>query len=484
MPRSRATSPMPMERVAIVALAARRHRVLASVASEGCVAFDDAAAPNGPAAAALQRVRARANEPFEPVASLEPVDVAALEAALDVAALAGEAEIERIGSLGVVEGPLVAWAGWTPRARLERLAERLEHVGAGVVPLRRPRGVEPPTELLETGAATAFQPLVNTYGTVPYADLNPSLAAGLAYVVMFGMMFGDAGHGLLLLGAGVLLALAREGRFSRLARFHWAWPFVVGAAVASIGFGLAYGEAFGPTGLVPTLWLRPLDHATTLLAVAVLVGGIFLALSYALGTVNRYREGGIARTLVTFSGAAGFALYLGLALIGAGWYVHRGALLLAGLILATVALAVGFWGLYVATPGRGSGVLEAAVELFDSVLRLGTNTISFARLAAFGLTHAALCALVWDGTLGLWRRGALGAVGAVVVFVVGNALTFALEALVAGIQALRLEYYEIFSRVFVGEGRPFAPWHVALSSDAPGPLTPHASPISSHKEEA
>jgi V/A-type H+-transporting ATPase subunit I len=54
----------------------------------------------------------------------------------------------------------------------------------------------------------------------------------------------------------------------------------------------------------------------------------------------------------------------------------------------------------------------------------------------------------------------------VVVFVVGTAASLALEALVAGVQALRLEFYEIFSRLFEAEGRPFHPWHVPLAAPA------------------
>ncbi|MGO4430740.1 hypothetical protein AB4Z54_71220, partial [Streptomyces sp. MCAF7] len=74
-----------------------------------------------------------------------------------------------------------------------------------------------------------------------------------------------------------------------------------------------------------------------------------------------------------------------------------------------------------------------------AVLRIGSNVISFARLAAFGLTHAALAAVVWQGTTALARMGGVALVAAVALFVVGNALAFALEALVAGVQALRLE---------------------------------------------
>ncbi len=93
--------------------------------------------------------------------------------------------------------------------------------------------------------------------------------------------------------------------------------------------------------------------------------------------------------------------------------------------------------------------------------------MSFARLAAFGLTHAALGWLVWQATTALGGSGALGLLAAVVVFLIGNAVTFALEGVVAAIQALRLEFYELFSRVFTIEGRPFRPWHVPVAPDEP-----------------
>ena len=106
---------------------------------------------------------------------------------------------------------------------------------------------------------------------------------------------------------------------------------------------------------------------------------------------------------------------------------------------------------------------QATIEVVDSLIRVVANVISFARLAAFGLMHAALAEVVWDATTALWG-GAVGSVLAVVTFVVGNALTFALEALVAAVQALRLEYYELFSRIFAGEGQRFTPWHLPLDT--------------------
>ena len=209
---------------------------------------------------------------------------------------------------------------------------------------------------------------------------------------------------------------------------------------------------------MPTVWLSPLDHPLTLLAVAAGIGVIMLAVAYALGTVNRWREGGWTSALYAPSGIAGTAVFAGAGIAACGWYFGRtcwssasaGLSPLAGLVLAAV-------GFLAEAGGGGAGGIQASVELFDLVVRLGSNVVSFTRLAAFGLTHAALGLLVWEGTRGLWRHGGLLTVAAVVVFAVGTALAFSLEALVAAIQALRLEYYELFSRVFVTQGRPFRP---------------------------
>ena len=229
-------------------------------------------------------------------------------------------------------------------------------------------------------------------------------------------------------GAGGLAVRGRRGAGGRL-------------------FGLLYGEFFGPTGLVPALWLAPLDQPIRLLLAAVGVGAVLLAGAYALGTVNRVREGGWRPRCTRPPASPERPVRSAPALAAGGWYAHRGLPLVAGGRRGGRARAGRR-----RTPRRGRrrgpGVVQALVELFDLVVRLGSNVVSFARLAAFGLTHAAL-----GCSSGRARRacgcGAAGHRGGRrAVFVVGNAVAFGLEALVAAIQALRLEYYELFSRVF------------------------------------
>jgi V/A-type H+-transporting ATPase subunit I len=378
----------------------------------------------------------------------------------------GAEELDKAAAAATVSGPSAALVGWMPRREIPALAAALAPLGAAVVPLTRPRWIQPPTMLGGgSGSTRVSRTLVDTYGTVPYADLDPSRLAGIAYVLMFGMMFGDVGHGAILLAAGLLL---RGGRIKKLANLQRTWLFVSGAGLAAMVFGALYGEAFGPTGLVPVLWLEPLANPVPLLVAGLGVGAFLLAGAYAIGTINRVREGGWGYALYARSGVAGSLLFLAVALLVWGLGTGTGMLMAAAALIALAALVFIFIGLFVEAGGGAPAIFQAVIQLVDTVIRLGSNLVSFARLAAFGLTHAALLMVVWNGTTALWapdwRAGA-----AVLLFVVGNVVTFALEALVAGIQALRLEYYELFSRIFQSEGRPFKPWSPELSTPgAPG----------------
>ena len=417
MPWRESLSPVRMERVALVAPQPCCRGMLVAVARSGAVELD---------------------LPYTPGA--------------------GPAELDRAADSAIVSGPIAGFVGWAPVRELSELTATLAELGTAVVPLARPQGVQPPTLLTAAGGSRGARMLVDTYGTVPYADVDPSRLAGLAYVLMFGMMFGDVGQGALLLLAGLLLRSARIRRLEKLTKI---WLFVAGAGLTSMLFGVLYGEAFGPTGLVPVLWLEPLSSPIPLMLTALMFGAFLLAIAYVLGTINRVREGGWAYALYARAGVAGSLLFVAGGLLVWGLLASIAPLVTGAAVLVVAALAFIFIGLFAEAGGGGTGVVQASVELVDTVIRLGSNVVSFARLAVFGLMHAALMMVVWNGTTALWAPG-WQALVASLVFVLGNALAFALEALVAGIQALRLEYYELFSRIFQSEGRSFHPWAPVL----------------------
>ena len=458
MPWRESAQPVVMLRVALVAPRESLRDALVEVADAGVLEIEALARPgDAPAGEATRRLERSGGHPARPAVLRTAPDLDELERTGRVDLLAGEAQLEQRCAEAVIRGRVAALVGWVPEQALAPLARRLVPLGAALVPLPRPRGAEPPTLLRHSGMGGACSPLVETYATVPYDDVDPTVFAGLAYVVMFAMMFGDTGHGLLLVVVGLVLRTGRPRWFTGAVR---AWPFVVGAGAASSLVGLAYGEFFGPTGLSPWQAIDPLEEPVRLMLIGVSLGAVLLAVSYGIGTVNRIREGGWAYALYAPSGLAGMTLFLGGGLVTAGSYLGVAGLLVAGSVVAASGIGLSFVGLRSASGPGAAGLVQASVELFDVVVRLASNVVSFARLAAFGITHAALAGLVWQGASGLWSQGGAGLPAAVAVFAVGNALAFALEALVAGVQALRLEYYELFSRVFLGEGRPFSPWHV------------------------
>ncbi|HYL08059.1 MAG TPA: V-type ATPase 116kDa subunit family protein [Candidatus Udaeobacter sp.] len=451
-----------MTRIAVVAPAGALRAALVQLADAGVTEIDASTdGDSSQALEALRRLRAAGAAQAGPALSAEPHAITELEAKQRVDLLAGEVELERRRAAAASRGPFQVFAGWCPAAEIANLRSRIEPLGAGVVELPKPPFVEPPTQLRTPRAAEPFRPLVETYGTVRYRDIDPTPFTAISYVLMFGMMFADTGHGLVLAAAGLALRFTNFPRLRSLKK-SWALPFAAGLSAAA--FGALYGEFFGPTGVVPVLWLRPLQNPIELLVAGILVGAVLLAISYAIGFVNRYREGGMAAAIYSSSGLGGALIFGSLAVFVVSFLLHSVAVLVVGGGVAVVGLGLIFVGYFAAAGRSGEGVIEAVVETFSSIMRLGANSISFARLAAFGMVHAAIGSLVWNAALALFMAGWWFA--GIPVFIIGNAVAFSLELLVAAIQALRLEYYELFSRIYSGEGRPFVPWRLAVIKEA------------------
>ena len=450
--------PVRMSRIAIVAPRMRLRETLVELAGTGLVDIDKRLEAE-PTVASKTAARAGRAAP-QLLARVAGIDD--LERAGRWDLVAGELELRRVAAQAVEHRGAAVLVGWMPASRVPELSSRLAPIGTSIVELAHPARAEPPTLMVGPRFVRPLRPLVDTYGTVPYADLDPSVFAGVSYVVMFGIMFGDVGHGLILSGLGLYLRqTARPG----LQPLRHIWALIVGAGLASAVSGALYGEVFGPTGILPALWIVPSEQPITLLAAGLVAGSVLLAISYGVGMANRWREGGPGMLVFAPSGLAGTSLYAGGAAIVAGAFLSLGPLMVAGIALAGLGMALLFAG-YLASAGGGfSGFMQAIVELVDTVIRTASNAVSFVRLAAFGLTHAIVGGTVWAATIAVSAWGALGLPLAAIVFVAGNAAAFALEALVAGLQALRLEYYELFNRIFAGEGRPFAPWRLPVSSE-------------------
>lgn len=357
----------------------------------------------------------------------------------------------------------VFFSGWLPDGDVKRLKRALAKDSAGRCAVKTspagPGGGAPvllrPPRLLRPFAA-----LVTGYGLPRYGEADPTVFAALSFLIMFGMMFGDLGDGAALCLAGGWLARRRGVKEREAGRAVFACGF------SAAFFGLVYGSFFGLESFKKyALWRGPLEgDPLALLAAAVLCGAAVISLGVMLNIFNRVRLGDRLGAALDRFGAAGLAFYWAALLLATG-RAGAGALLVMGCGLACWIIKE---PLLYYTQRRGAAkagndgfltvAAEAFIGAFEGALLYLANTVSFVRLAAYAMSHAALLASAWalrDAADRAWGANSFAGILAVVA---GNAAALGLEGLVAGVQALRLEYYEFFGKFFEGGGRPFRPF--------------------------
>ena len=347
------------------------------------------------------------------------------------------------------KGGLAALSGWIPRRQLDELREVLDarlH-GRYWLDAHEPAigdEAEVPSLVRYPGWLGAFVPLVKSYGVPRYGELDPALPFAITYLLLFGAMFGDIGHG----AAILLLALAFARRPGRMAGVG------VAAGAVSMLFGLLYGSIFGYEDIVEPLWLSPLHDPIRVLTIAVAFGVGFIVFTLLANARNKWAAGHVGEALFDSAGLAGLAFYLGAVGLLASWAgvldLARPAAMLAGLGLVVVAAFK--W--HEARAALGERLLVTFIETLETAINLFSNTLSFMRVAAFSLNHVALALAVFTLAHGL------DTAGHGITLVLGNIVIIVLEGGIVAIQALRLMYYEGFSRFFSGDGRAFVPLRI------------------------
>jgi len=367
--------------------------------------------------------------------------------------LARAAPYAELAGLMHGRGSLATVSGWVPEEQLPQLKRMLAQNFGDRYALhaRDPRFDEQaPSAIRHHRWLQPFARLVLNYGVPRYGEIDPTVPFAVSFVLMFGMMFGDVGHGIVIALAGVLL----RRRIKKYA------PLVVTIGASSTLFGLLYGSVFGFEHLFPALWMSPLTDPMRMLGVALGWGIGFILLATLLTIRNRIADGRMREALLGSHGAAGLLLYLGL-LIGAWRYASAGILDAATVLTVCAALAAMFFHIWQQNGNSAVGerLLIALMESFEAVMAYISNTLSFLRLAAFSLNHVALSIAVFTvadmlHTTGYW-----------LTVVLGNIFILVLEGGIVAIQTLRLEYYEGFSRFFGGDGRPFRPLTLGIRKE-------------------
>ena len=367
--------------------------------------------------------------------------------------------------------------GWMTREDAERFEKEIEGdadvfcmVEDGKNESLENRFRKPPTKLKNPRIFKPFEMFIRMYGLPNYQEFDPTIFVAVTYSIIFGAMFGDVGQGLCLFIGGMLLYTLKNLTLAA----------IVGSCVIfSTIFGFGFGSVFGFEDVIEPLWLRPTEAMTTLpfignlntvFVVAVALGMGLVILMMVFHIINSLRAKQLGEALFDTNGVAGLVFYGAVAAVVVLYMT--GNALPAGIVLV-VMFVVPLLVIACKEPltnklnkkkeliegGKGMFVVQAFFEMFEVLLSYFSNTLSFVRIGAFAVSHAAMMQVV------MMLAGAEnGGTPNIIVVIIGNLIVLGMEGLIVGIQGLRLQYYEFFSRFYKGDGREFKPYAKAAKS--------------------
>ena len=383
--------------------------------------------------------------------------------------------------------------GWIPASASDEYMKELDSLTESRIAIRvyEPYEVpavmsgkeEVPVKLTHGKFVKSFERMIFSYGSPIYGTIDPTPWVALFFTLLFGIMFGDCGQGLVLLLMGILMAkkVIKVGGWNKFA------PIFMAVGISSSIMGILTGEFFGTeellepfahwvTGLfgnprAPILKLMPGEDPKSIyvmfgvFGVAVAIGFFINTCGLIINIVNNIIRKKYGEALFGKNGLAGAVFF---------WYVVA---LVLRIVLAqhTVALydiviiAVALFFAAFASPferafagekpllenGFGTYLISSVVEIIEVISGYLSNTVSFVRVGAFALSHAVLNFTIMTLTT---LCGGKGTIGGIIVMIFGNALIIVLEGMIVAIQVVRLQYYEFFSKFFHETGREFKPF--------------------------
>ncbi len=388
--------------------------------------------------------------------------------------------------MALISGGRFSFSGYCPARLTKQLADSLGSIGGVQVvivpvnPKKPPADV--PVKLRNNAVFRPFEMFVKMYGLPAYGSFDPTPYVAVTYCLMFGIMFGDVGQGLVVSLLGLILSKFTKNGLA---------PIMTRIGLFSAAFGVLYGSVFGIETLITPFFHREnvwrflgytkqpeniFQAATSLLIAALMIGIVLIVLSMLFNTILNFRRRRFGEALVSVNGVAGLVFYISLVAAAAGTFMFGADMFSPAYVvcLLVLPLAVIFFkhplsGLISGTKPTekvsvGNFIIENFIELFEAALSFLSNTMSYLRIGGFVLSHAGMM-LVVAQLAGTNAPGAEITAGTVIVYIIGNLVVMGIEGLLVGIQVLRLEFYEIFNRFYDGSGKAFQPVEISFGAD-------------------
>lgn len=359
---------------------------------------------------------------------------------------------------------LVGWIPESQQQHFEKCMKRVDAIELSYTDASENTTIAPPIKLKNPKIFKPFEYYVEMFGVPAYNEIDPTPFMAIIYTLLFGIMFADVGQGILLAIAGFLMYKLKGMKLGQI-----LIPCGIAGAVGGLVFGSVFGfeEALNPMYEALGFDGKPIevmDSVNSILVVAIGIGVVLVMVAIMLNIYCCIKRRHFGEAIFSENGLCGLLVYGGIIglLLSMFISIPTAADIIIIAVMAAALILIMFKEplitrmdkkeKFVPEGGKGEYIMQSFFELFEAVLSYITNTVSFLRVGAFVIVHVGMM-MVFFTLAEMMPNPAL--YWLMVVF--GNVFVLVLEGLLVGVQSLRLMFYEMFSRFYSGEGKPYEP---------------------------
>ncbi|MFW5895207.1 MAG: V-type ATP synthase subunit I, partial [archaeon] len=335
---------------------------------------------------------------------------------------------------------------------------------------------ETPTLMNNISLIKPFETITKMYGTPNYSEVDPTPFIAITFPLIFGLMFGDIGHGLCLIIAGLIGLFLFKNKKETYYNFS---VIIIYCGVGAVFAGFLYGQIFGghkifgmelmPVKIGNIVFHHPLENIMTVFIFTIILGIIHINIGWLIQFINYWRH---SRKFLAFSDSllkifllmGGSLLIFLYGLDLNAWFEFPYPILfplIPGLLLFILKPLGKFVGLsYFKDESIGELIMESSLETFETILSVLSNVLSYIRILALLLAHIALMTSI-QAIIGLLDTNTIFMqVISVIGLIAGNFIVIIFEGLLVFLNTIRLHFYEFFFKFYQGSGKEFIPFHL------------------------